>query len=151
MYLNIRGREAKGIVDAGDEAKQLQRNIANVLAALRDPETGGNVIRNVYTREALYHGPSVNEAPDLIVGFEPGYRASWQTAIGGVPPKILVDNKKRWSGDHIVDAPCVPGILLMNRPTRADHPTVMDIAPTILQCFEICKPDDMEGNSLLDS
>ena len=151
VYLNIRGREAKGIVDAGDEAKQLHGNIASVLAALRDPETGGNVIRNVYTREALYHGPYVDEAPDLIIGFEPGYRASWQTAIGGVPQKILEDNKKRWSGDHIVDAPCVPGVLLMNRTTRAEHPTVMDIAPTILGCFKIYMPDYMEGNSLLDS
>jgi predicted AlkP superfamily phosphohydrolase/phosphomutase len=117
---------------------------------LRDPKTGKPVIKNVHTREELYSGPYVDEAPDLVVGFHPGYRASWQTAIGGVPPKILEDNLKKWSGDHIFNAEDVPGIFLINRKISVSHPRVIDIAPTILDCFQISKPESMEGNSLLD-
>ena len=149
IYLNLRGREGKGIVNPGQEAEQLKRKIADVLTSLRDPKTGKPVIRNVYTKEELYSGPYLSEAPDLLVGFEPHYRASWQTAIGGVPPKILEDNKRKWSGSHIFDAECIPGIFLINRKTSVPHPRVIDIAPTVLDCFQIPKPESMEGNSLL--
>lgn len=149
IYLNLRGREGKGIVNPGQEAEQLKKKIADVLTSLRDPKTGKPVIRNVYTKEELYSGPCFGEAPDLIVGFEPHYRASWQTAIGGVPPKILEDNQKKWSGDHIFDAECIPGIFLINRKTSVPHPSVIDIAPTILDCFQIPKLESMEGTSLL--
>ncbi len=149
VYLNLKGREGKGVVSPGDEAEQLKRRIAEVLTGLRDPKTGGAVIRKVYTREDLYSGPCVDESPDLVVGFEPHYRASWQTAIGGVPPIILEDNLKKWSGDHIFDAQCVPGIFLINRKTSVMQPRVTDIAPTILSCFHIPKPESMEGHSVL--
>ena len=150
VFLNLQGREGKGIVSPGHEAEQLKRKIADVLTSLRDPKTGGAVIRNVYTREDLYSGPYVNDGPDLVIGFEPNYRASWQTAIGGAPPRIIEDNLKKWSGDHIVDAQCIPGIFLINRKTSVLSPRVIDIAPTILACFQIPKPESMEGDSVLD-
>lgn len=150
VYLNLRGREGKGIVSPGSEAEQLKRKIAEVLTGLRDPKTGGTVIRNVYTREDLFNGPCIDEAPDLVVGFEPYYRASWQTAIGGAPPRILEDNVKKWSGDHIFDAQYIPGIFLINRKSSVMQPKVTDIAPTVLACFQIPKPESMEGNSVLD-
>jgi predicted AlkP superfamily phosphohydrolase/phosphomutase len=150
IYLNLRGREGKGIVNPGDEAEKMKRKIGDVLTSLKDPKSGKAVIRNVYTREDLYSGPYVDDAPDLILGFEPGYRASWQTAIGGAPPKTLEDNLKKWTGDHMCDAPCVPGVFLINRKTCILHPRVIDIAPTILACFQIPQPENMEGNSLLE-
>ncbi len=150
IYLNLRGREGKGAVSPGSEAEQLKTKIANVLTSLRDPKTGSSVIRNVYTREELYHGPYVEHGPDLVVGFEPHYRASWQTAIGGAPPRILEDNQKKWSGDHIIDSQLIPGIFLINRRSSVPCPKVIDIAPTILACFQIPKPENMEGDSLLE-
>jgi predicted AlkP superfamily phosphohydrolase/phosphomutase len=149
VFLNLRGREGKGIVSPGHEAEQLKRKIADVLTSLRDPKTGGAGIRNVYSSKDLYSGPYVDEGPDLVIGFEPNYRASWQTAIGGAPPRILEDNLKKWSGDHIFDAQCVPGIFLLNRKTSVSSPRVIDIAPTILACFQIPKPESMDGDSLL--
>jgi len=150
IYLNLRGREGKGIVNPGDEAEKLSRKIASVVTGLRDPKTSGKVVRNVYTKKDLYSGPYIDDAPDLVVGFEPHYRASWQTAIGGAPSRIIEDNRKRWSGDHILDARYVPGIFLTNLKIRVPHPKVTDIAPTVLTCFQLAKPETMEGDSLSD-
>jgi predicted AlkP superfamily phosphohydrolase/phosphomutase len=150
IYLNLRGREGKGIVNPGGEAEKMLGKISNVLTSLQDPKTGRAVIRNVYTRKELYSGPYVDDAPDLILGFELGYRASWQTAIGGAPSEIIEDNRRKWTGDHMCDAPYMPGIFLSNRKSCILHPKVTDIAPTILACFQIPQPEDMEGNSLLD-
>jgi predicted AlkP superfamily phosphohydrolase/phosphomutase len=150
LYLNLKGREGKGMVRPGDEAEQLKRKISDVLTSLRDPKTGKVVIQRVYKKEELFNGPHADAAPDLIVGFAPGYRASWQTAIGGTPPRILDDNMKRWSGDHIMDAESVPGIFLCNKPISGSHPTVKDIAPTVLAAFGVSRTPEMEGRPLYD-
>jgi predicted AlkP superfamily phosphohydrolase/phosphomutase len=116
---------------------------------LRDPATGETVVRRVYTNEELYRGPYAAEGPDLIVGFKPGYRASWQTAVGGAPEGLLSDNEKKWSGDHLVDPSYVPGILFVNRPLRSEEPRLIDLAPTVLEVFGLTTPQEMEGVSLL--
>lgn len=149
IYLNLRGRERKGIVNEGDEAQAVKEEITDALVQLKDPKTGQRVIKGIYDREDLYRGPYTREAPDLIVGFQPDYRVSWQTAIGGAPEEVFEDNLKKWGGDHLVDPHYVPGIFLINQKITVQNPSVIDIAPTILRCFQISKPKDMEGNSLL--
>ncbi len=136
-------------MNPGDEAREFKEKIANALVLLKDSKTDELVIKGVYANEDLYRGPYVDEGPDLVVGFQPGYRASWQTAIGGAPEEILEDNLKKWVGDHLVDPHYVPGIFLINQKTAIQNPSVIDIAPTILRCFEIPKPKEMEGRSLL--
>jgi predicted AlkP superfamily phosphohydrolase/phosphomutase len=149
VFLNIRGREGQGVVNAGAEAEQVRGAIAKKLMELKDPKTGESIVRRVYKREELYHGPHLDDAPDLVVGFKPGYRFSWQTAIGGAPAGILEDNKKKWSGDHLVDPIYVPGILFMNQKTNVSNPRLMDLAPTVLAALGVEMPPEMEGTSLL--
>ena len=98
----------------------------------------------------------------LIVANRPGYRVSWQSAVGGFSNSLIEDNLRRWSGDHIVDPEAVPGILFMNQnphpvvknTTRVGHPSgrlpnIIDLAPTILNYLEAPVPQVMEGKSLL--
>jgi len=146
IYLNIKGREKNGIVDP-EEADSLMNKISAGLLDLKDPEFNVKVIKNVYKSRNIYHGEYVSDAPDLIVGFNDGYRASWQTAIGGSPSRIIENNLKKWSGDHIVDPSLVPGILLTNFPVAEENPHQIDIAPTVFACFEI-SISDMEGKVL---
>ena len=42
-------------------------------------------------------------APDLIVGYSRGYRASWATCLGGLTEAVLLDNDSAWSADHCAD------------------------------------------------
>jgi len=149
VYLNLKGREAKGIVEPGDEEKKVKEEIIEVLKKLKDPKNGQSPIREVYDGKTLYSGPQESKAPDLVVGFEHGYRASWQTAIGGAPASIIDDNTKRWSGDHLMDASAVPGIFFMNQKRSRKNPTVLDIAPTVLKCLDIPSKKVMQGVSLL--
>ena len=50
-------------------------------------------------------------APDLIVGYAPGYRASWATGLGEVPASAFEDNNDAWIADHCINAADVPGVL----------------------------------------
>ena len=127
----------------------MREKIARELKLWRDPVTDSPVVRNVCFREDVYRGRCVDDAPDLIVGYYPGYRASWQTALGAGPiGEAVVENDELWAGDHLMDAPCVPGILLSNRKTAGGNPRLIDVAPTVLQCFGIRTPPDMDGKPL---
>ena len=149
IYLNLKGREGKGIVDpAGADA--LKARIASALGGLPDAEKdGATAIRSVRSREEVYRGAFLSDAPDLVVNFASGYRASSATSMGGVPEATFEDNRKKWSGDHIIDPALVPGILFMNRPFRGDGARLEDLAPTILAALNCPAGTDMEGRSLL--
>ncbi|MGH9449516.1 MAG: alkaline phosphatase family protein, partial [Terriglobia bacterium] len=81
--------------------------------------------------------------------FEPGYRTSWQTSLGGVPRDIVVTNTRKWSGDHCSSDPVnTSGIFFSNRRLETADPGIMDIAPTVLGLFNVPAPDRMDGRRL---
>jgi predicted AlkP superfamily phosphohydrolase/phosphomutase len=147
IFLNIKGRESQGIVNPGD-ALHLKQEVSAKLLALRDPLNGTKPIRKMYDSGDTYVGPYKHEAPDLFVGWENGYRASWESVTGKLKPEIFEDNTKAWSGDHCVDSGIVPGVLFSNRKISNGAPKMVDIAPTILDLFDIKVPQFMEGKPL---
>ena len=91
----------------------------------------------------------MGDAPDIVVGFNPGYRVSWQTAVGGFTKDIITDNTKKWKGDHLVDPAFVPGILISNAHIEGDSATQQDIVPTVLTILGVEIPTALDGRSLL--
>lgn len=150
IFLNIRGREAKGIVSPGEEAMAVKRQIAANLQGLVDEETGDVAINEAFDTDTLYRGPYKGNAPDLLMGYNHGYRISWDCASGVVAGEVFEDNVKAWSGDHIVDPRLVPGILLCNHEVSSDDPHIVDLAPTVLTLFGVRPADHMDGTPLLD-
>jgi len=147
IYVNLKGREGKGIVEE-NEREKLVNEIIEKLEGLRDPATGKKVITRIYRREEIYKGEFVENAPDIVIGFSPGYRMGWQNAIGGLTPEIFSDNLKKWDGDHIVDPSHVPGVLFTNFEIEKPDPQQVDIAPTVLSMLGLEVPQEMEGEPL---
>jgi len=148
LFINRKGREPSGIVAAGEETERLRRELAAKLGELRDEERDAQAILGVYETARLYRGPYLDSAPDLIIGFNEGYRASWDAAIGKVTARVIEDNPKAWSADHCVDPALVPGVLFSNRAIDAMTPGMEDLAPTALELFGIPTPAWMDGKSL---
>ncbi len=151
IFLNLAGREQHGIVAPGAEAQALKQELAGKLNGLVDPDTGAVAINEIFDTDRLYRGPYKGNAPDLLVGYNHGYRISWDGASGVVGGPAFEDNDKAWSGDHIVDPRIVPGILLASRPIALPDPHIVDLAPTILRLFGVTPPPYMEGRSLYDA
>lgn len=151
LYINLRGRESNGIVEPGTAADSLMAEIRAKLLAVQDPQAKLPVITRVDLASGAYQGPYAREGPDLIVGYNRGYRAGWQTILGAFPPEELEDNTNPWSGDHCMDYTLVPGVLLSNRKIVAEAPALTDIAPTILEEFGIAKAKGMIGRSVFQS
>jgi predicted AlkP superfamily phosphohydrolase/phosphomutase len=148
LFLNLRGRERHGVVSPGEEAARLKAEIMTKLKGLRDRETNTVGIREAFDTVALYAGPYLDNAPDLVVGYNAGYRVSWECAKGVVAGPIFQDNTKAWSGDHCIDPHLVPGVFFCNRATTTDDPALIDIAPTALRLFGIDPPAHMDGRAL---
>ena len=148
IYLNLAGREAKGILSKEDGARA-KREIIEKLKQLRDPIRPGAPISEVYDRDQAYQGPYVPDAPDLVVGFAPGYRVAWETVTGGFGDVIISDNLRPWSGDHNMNPPEVPGMLFCNRPIDVENPHITDIAPTVLDLFGVPVPAHIDGKPIM--
>ena len=148
IYINLKDKYDQGIVDSGAEADRLRDEIARRLEALTDPSAGESAVKRVYVAGKFYRGPYKDNAPDLIVGYQRGYRVSWEAAIGKTSEAVFHPNTKAWSGDHCVDPSLVPGILFCNQKIAADNPRLIDIAPTVLSMFGLDVPDYMDGKAL---
>jgi predicted AlkP superfamily phosphohydrolase/phosphomutase len=148
IYLNLKGREERGIVEASDVGG-LKDAIATGLAGLADRDRGKMPVRAVRSKEELYSGKYASAAPDMLVNFAEGYRVSWDTPMGGIPEGLFQDNDKRWCADHAIDPTLVPGVLFMNQPFRTASANIVGLAPTILDALGVPKGPAMEGDSLL--
>jgi len=136
LYLNLRGREINGIVEPS-RYEQIRNKLKAELEAARDPETGQRIISGAYKPEEIYSGPYIKNAPDLIIGYRPGYRISDKAAIGTFPQKTIEIRSDKWSADHCMDPLSVPGVLLTNREIVKDRPALDDMASVILDAFKI--------------
>ncbi len=150
LYINLQGREKFGIVAEADRDTLLDE-ISDKLLAVRDPVDGQPVVATVYRSDEVYSGPLASTAPDLIIGYHRGYRASWSTTLGNVSKSVLSDNKSAWSADHCIAAEQVPGVIFSNKPIRKLDPSLIDVAPTILESLGVAPPSSMEGRSLFSS
>jgi len=150
LYLNIRGREAYGIVNPGREKEILLRELVSRLEAVTDTN-GARVIHRVHRTDKAYSGPAKYLAPDLVIGYRRDYRASWATCLGGMTNEVLQNNDSAWSADHCADVAEVPGVIFSNRPIKASSPSLIDMAPSILTEFGLKIPPSMDGKNIFAS
>ena len=146
IYLNLKGREKHGVV-LESQASGLRKSIRDELMELIDPQSGERAVANVRIvpdAERARHP----HAPDLIVGWNDGYRTSWNSILGEFSQEMFEDNLDKWSGDHCVDPSFVPAIMVSNKAMPKNNPSLWDLAPSILEEFDIEPSQDIEGSSL---
>jgi predicted AlkP superfamily phosphohydrolase/phosphomutase len=149
LYVNLKGREPHGIVEPGEEYDALLKQLAGELEGFQDDQNGDQqVIRKAYLADQVYKGNATALAPDLIIGYSRGYRASWDTVLGGITDEVLLDNHNAWSADHCADALEVPGVFFSNRTIRGKSPRLIDVAPSILAEFGLTAPSSMDGGNI---
>jgi predicted AlkP superfamily phosphohydrolase/phosphomutase len=147
LFLNLKGREAQGIVEERQVSFLLQQ-LTRELEQVRDDETGRNPVARVYRREELYSGDKTHEMSELFVGYQPGFRSSAASVIGETGSKILDVNPWAWSGDHSMARDLVPGTLFSSRKLARTDPSILDLPVSILEWFGIAKPSQMVGRSI---
>ncbi len=147
IYINRKNREAQGTVDQ-DALSDLKTELVQKLSGMRDPTTGEIAINRAWDSARFFSGPYLDDAPDILVGYNAGYRISWKGASGALDADVFADNTRHWSGDHCVDPNLVPGVLFSSRKISGDKAHILDMAPSILRLFDIAPPAYMQGEDL---
>jgi predicted AlkP superfamily phosphohydrolase/phosphomutase len=150
IRFNLRGREPQGIVEEaeiGDLSAELTR------ALLDATGEAGQCLDAVYPREALYQGPELARAPDLIVEPRRDDGADQNAIIRKDFPAHHIDDSGELTGNH-----AYAGILLAVGPGIAplapdETPVIasarlLDMAPTILHLLGLPIPAEMDGRAL---
>ncbi len=144
IYINMEGREPDGSVTT-EEYESVRRLIIENLKSLKDPVTGRNIIKQIFTREELYGG-KCETAPDIILLKNDGFRLVGYNDNGNIFQEPVHGAATR-PGDHTEY-----GVFLAsgNDIKEGDHVTaeVYDIAPTIYHILGIPIPTNVDGNVL---
>jgi predicted AlkP superfamily phosphohydrolase/phosphomutase len=148
MFINRQGREASGLVSEGEEYRTLVAELSQKLEELVDPQTGRRAIRKVRATNETFDGPYRLDAPDLLIGYEGGYRNSWECATGAVTGSVFSDNTRSWSGDHCVDPDIVPGVFFCNRKIVTERPRLVDIPLSVIELFGQKRARYMQGDMI---
>lgn len=120
LYLNLEGREGKGIVSPG-ERESLLRDLSRKLEQWQGPN-GQPVVAQALRGDEAFDGPLTSHGPDLVVGYSPGYRASQETGLGKWSAECLSPNADHWAADHCISAAAVPGVLFADNNLLANFP-----------------------------
>jgi predicted AlkP superfamily phosphohydrolase/phosphomutase len=105
VWINVRGREARGCVDERDYEKVRDEVIA-ALSDWRLPSDGGGgsgpVVRRARRREEVYEGPYVDRAPDIVIelALDAGYGLSLVPTPWAEPASLSVRTlpPEEWGG-----------------------------------------------------
>ncbi len=151
IYINQKSRETHGIVNPDQETKALKKELLEKLDGLKDEDKDSVAINKVFDRDELPPGPYIDNCPDLVVGYNEGYRVSWDSVTGKVNETVFEDNTKAWSGDHCIDPRIVPGIFFSTQKINTANPSIIDIAPTVLELFGLDVPSHMDGQALINT
>lgn len=149
MFINLQGREKNGVVAKGEEYESLKKELISKLEGLDDPERKQEAIHRIFDLKETGTGPYGKNGPDLLFGFNPGWRVSWDTVTGDTRRAVFSDNIKKWSGDHCIEPRQVPGVFFSNRKSNLNDPDLRDISATTLDLFGVKIPDYIEGRPLM--
>ena len=149
IWLNLEGREPNGKV----QAKEYNNTVQKIKEHLEKIEVDGQkIVKNIVTRE-VYWGPYVNDAPDLIILFNPGWQASRSKAKKYIDGKCII-RSERWSGGHdgTHDPKDVPGILALLGSNVSSvlktEVNLYDLTPTVLKVLEVSVPSYIDGKPI---
>jgi len=146
IYLNVKGRDSKGIVNKGPEYEALKNEIITLLTNL-GKDIGINIRVNVFDPQKTYRGKYTDVAPDIIFTIN-----NWECVIlNDFHADFLYKNEpysNRHTGSHRME-----GIFLAYGPdikkgVEIKNLQIYDIAPTILYMFDIPIPSDIDGKIL---
>lgn len=154
IWINRKGIKPAGIVSES-EYESLLTLITQKLSELNDPRTGEAIVKRVFHRNEIYHGPCRDEAPDLTLDW-------WDTSLFSTssslpeqtaePPVEIIEHKppvtNEWGGTHRRDGILIAHGKPFRKGIRIDGARLIDMTPTILHLMGQTAPDDMDGRIL---
>jgi len=132
----------QGLIYVIDDDPDTTEQLIHDLESLEN-EGGDSIAREVMRREEAYHGPYVEDAPEVVFDQRPGVHTS-----GAIGPNPVFADVGHWEAENVRT-----GLFLASGPsvevTDLDAPvSITDIAPTVLHSVDCPIPTDMDGEPI---
>lgn len=152
IYINLAGREPKGIVHSGAPYEQVCEQLIDKLMLMRDPDSNEPMVKKVHRREELYSGPFLHHAPDLIIEWV-DYAYWGRGQYDSQAPTFQKQRHLDFSDQPLTGSHRPEGILIAHGPgIRQDAmiqgTNLWDLAPTLLGMLGIQASENMDGRFL---
>jgi predicted AlkP superfamily phosphohydrolase/phosphomutase len=148
IHINLKGREGKGIVEAGKEYEAVREFIIANLSEITDPNTGSKIFNKIWRREEVFSGPYLDLAPDLILDFGD---AACLPGNGLLTPEVVEKVRTRGLGGmHRENGIFIVKGNNINHGQKIHGACIGDLAPTILYMMGLAVPKEMDGKVLYD-
>lgn len=142
IRIHLRGQWPQGCVSAGAEYESLREEIIRKLRDLKDPATGETADGLVLTREEIYQGDFVSEAPDIF--FLP-VNGKYRPKSTGFSSRQVFSSSGWMTGIHRLAGMLVARGRPLNRGVRLEGVRITDVFPSILALMGLEIPDDVDG------
>jgi len=146
IRINVVGRDKHGVVKPGDEYQRVCHDIAEAMYEMIDPKSGRAVVKLVTFVHQEFHGPFVNQLPDLTVLWDQSF--PWDSIQSQRLGTLHLPRQDARSGSHsphgffLMHGLGIPAGLAIH-----EH-SIYDIAPTILQLTGTPIPSHMDGKPI---
>lgn len=146
IRISVRGRDRDGLVEPGAEYERVCRDITDALYELTDKEGGRRLVKEVTLSQERFHGPFLDQLPDLTVLWDQSF--PWSTVYSPRFGTLEIKQQDARTGGHSSQ-----GFVLvtgLDVPSGVHLPvsSIYDIAPTVLQAANVPIPEDMDGHPL---
>jgi len=141
VFINLKGREPEGTVPRSEYEAWRDRIADAAMQDLRDPKSGEPMLEKVIRREAIYDGPELGRAADLIL--VPRYGYDLKGALGR---DVLTFRGDALVGMHTYDDAM---IAVRNRPIARTDISIVDATATVLQLMQVQPPSGLDSQTLL--
>ncbi len=150
VRLNMKGREALGIVEPG-EYDAFCQEISEGLKTFVDADTGEPIIKDIIRPHQAFEGERLIDLPDLIVRWAETpaarHRAVSSSRFGTIPWPTPGRNPEGRSGNHRAQGMLImAGKDIKSGTIKRGH--ILDLAPTILTLLGQPVPAEMEGKPI---
>jgi predicted AlkP superfamily phosphohydrolase/phosphomutase len=151
VRINLKGREAGGIVEPGPAYDALCAEISEGVKTFVDADSGEPIVQDLMPTSRVFQGERLADLPDLIVRWVDSpahvHRAISSPRYGVIPWPTPGRNPDGRSGNHRFQ-----GMLIASgggvRAGDIRNAGIYDIAPTILDLLGQPIPSHMEGRVL---
>jgi predicted AlkP superfamily phosphohydrolase/phosphomutase len=154
IRVNLKDREAAGIVSPGPEYDHLCQEITQGLMTFVDADTGRPVVEQIIRSDQQFEpGPCRQDLPDLVVRWAnraaADHRAIVSPRYGMIAWPVPGRNPDGRSGNHrpkgfliARDGHSQPG-------SAIEDAHIIDLAPTVYGLLDLPQPGELRGRSLL--
>lgn len=139
LHINLKHLMPEGCVEPGEPHEKLLKLLAEELFALKDEDTGENMVSSIYRKDDIFKGDFRERAPDLVLCPVAGY------GFSGAMNKTELTGNSPFSG-----APSHTNAFFYMKGAKHIHtrPRLVDVAPTILELLGEPQPDHLDGEAV---